>query len=162
MDYLREIAEAHYYAGTQKSQKLAEEFFDAMDKDGSGEVDKSEFEEFLREEGYEDYADLFKRLDRDGNKGLDFWEVMTFYYIIKSGRPFCFGCDKFLTAVYFACVECFERSRGPFYVCTSCYRDHNYDHSHRNSHNPRFLDNYSLLEAHRLSAVNQVLCCSCL
>jgi len=157
MDYLRSIAEAHYYAGSEESQQLAHEFFDAMDEDGSGEVDYSEFKEFLREEGYEDYADrdLFKSLDRDGDRGLDFWEVMTLYYIIKSGRPFCFHCEKFLVAVYFACVECFMNSDGPYYLCTACYKDQNYDHSHRNSPNPHFLDNYSLLESHRLGAHDQ-------
>ncbi|KAK1387292.1 hypothetical protein POM88_015470 [Heracleum sosnowskyi] len=100
---------------------------DAMDEDGNGEVDYMEFNEFMRDEGHNYYVNtnLFQRLDRDDYGSLDFWDVTTLC-VIKSGRPFCRGCDEFLTSTYFACVKCFESSRGPYCICLQCY-DTDYD-----------------------------------
>ncbi|WOH15754.1 hypothetical protein DCAR_0935298 [Daucus carota subsp. sativus] len=125
-----------------------------MDVDKNGQIDCWEFMQFLRVQGYKDYADhkLFQILDIDKSEGLDFWEVMTLYYIIKSGRPFCWSCQKFITAVYFVCVNCFEKSAAPVYLCPGCYEACKYRHSH-GPLPPQFLDNYTILEAHRVSSL---------
>lgn len=153
MEYLRSIAETDYFGESVKTQELAHEFFNTMDKDRSGEVDFSEFKQFLSKSGYEHYAnsDLFEKLDKDGNGRLCFLEARTLYYIINSGRPFCSACKEFVTAVYFACVDCFVNSTA-CYLCPSCHKNRNYIHSHGNNDHPVFLDTYTLL--HKCSALN--------
>lgn len=156
MDKIRRIARAHYNAGSERTKNLAHQFLDAMDEDGDDHVDIYEFMEFMKEEGHEgmDNPAFFDFLDRDGSGTLDFWEVMTLYYIMKSGRPFCRSCNEFLTDVYFACVECYESPEGSYCLCLHCYSGFNWAHDH--NRRPRFLDNYTLLEAKRIRDMNQV------
>ena len=157
MEELSNIAKAYFNAGSKHTQTLARDFFEAMDVDKNGQIDCWEFMQFLRVQGYKDYADhkLFQILDIDKSEGLDFWEVMTLYYIIKSGRPFCWSCQKFIKAVYFVCVNCFEKSAAPVYLCPGCYEACKYRHSH-GPLPPQFLDNYTILEAHRVSILAKV------
>ncbi|KAK1421184.1 hypothetical protein QVD17_23339 [Tagetes erecta] len=148
MEELSKIAKAYYQASTDHLQQLARDFFSAMDHDGDGSIDLREFMEFMREEGYGQMTDtsIFKQLDLDGNGTLDFFEVMTLYYIIKSGRPFCDHCKMFIMATYFTCVGCLESQNGQsFYLCLECYIRQKCDHTH--SDLSRFVDNFSLLEA---------------
>ncbi|KAF5950600.1 hypothetical protein HYC85_012593 [Camellia sinensis] len=79
-------------------------------------------------------------------------EVMSLYYIIKSGRPFCEGCDEFIPGMFFTCSECFENgTNNPFCVCPMCFENERFIHpSHKSN---LFLDNYTLLEAKRQSAM---------
>lgn len=156
MDKIRNIVLAHYDAGSSKTKELAHKFFDYMDTDNSGEVDIDEFMEFMEEEGHHRMASdrFFDVLDRDGDGALDFEEVMTLYYILKSGRPFCKYCKHFVRGVYFACLECYYSPQGPYCLCLNCYSNDDWDHHH--NRRPRFLDNYTLLEAHRINVMNQV------
>ncbi|KAL9994482.1 putative EF-hand domain-containing protein [Helianthus debilis subsp. tardiflorus] len=145
MEELSKIAMAYYQASTDHLQKLARDFFSAMDQDGNGTID---LKEFMKDEGYSQMTNpfIFNQLDLDGNGTLDFVEVMTVYYIIKSGRPFCDYCRKFIVSTYLTCVGCLEDpKRPPFYLCLDCYIMQKCDHTHNNL--SRFLDNYSLLEA---------------
>ncbi|KAI7747603.1 hypothetical protein M8C21_019119 [Ambrosia artemisiifolia] len=138
----------YYQASTDNLQKLARDFFSAMDHDGDGKIDLNEFMEFMKEEGYSQMTNpfIFNQLDLDGNGTLDFVEVMTVYYIIKSGRPFCDFCKKFIASTYLTCVACLEDPNSqPFYLCLDCYIMQKCDHTHNNL--SRFVDNYSLLEA---------------
>lgn len=123
MEELHDIATAHYEAGNRKVQELAHEFFDSMDTDGDGHVDLPEFLIFMRQEGYAHLGNphFFNELDRDGDGSLDFFEVMTVYYIIKSGRPFCSWCGNFIPGIFFSCAECYKSPRGSFNLCRVCY-----------------------------------------
>ncbi|KAL1803600.1 hypothetical protein ACET3Z_032247 [Daucus carota] len=119
---------AQYYAAPWQAQTMAHQFFNSMDRDGNGSVDYSEFKNFLVSEGFEYYAgrNLFSKLDGDRNRGLDFWEIMTLYYILKCGRPFCFRCDNFLWDAYCVYNEC---RGGPCYFCSNCYQCHLQEHT---------------------------------
>ncbi|XP_057772254.1 uncharacterized protein LOC130991855 isoform X2 [Salvia miltiorrhiza] len=155
MEELREIARAHYRAGSPQVQALAYEFYQSMDSDGDGRVDLSEFLAFMRQEGYSymQNTNFFDELDLDGNGTLDFSEVMTLYYIIKSGRPFCDCCGKFIPGIFFSCVECFKNPKTSFDLCRDCYRAARCDHNHGGR--AQFLDNHTLLQAMRDSALAQ-------
>ncbi|KAL4576721.1 hypothetical protein LXL04_012819 [Taraxacum kok-saghyz] len=148
MEELSKVAMGYYQASSDHLQKLARDFFAAMDNDGDGKIDQREFLEFMRDEGYGQMTSpsFFHQLDLDNNGTLDFVEVMTVYYIVKSGRPFCDDCKKFITSTYLTCVGCLEDPvRGSFYLCLDCYIMQKCDHTHNGL--CRFLDNYSLLEA---------------
>ncbi|EYU32602.1 hypothetical protein MIMGU_mgv1a022976mg, partial [Erythranthe guttata] len=71
-------------------------------------------------------------LDSNGNGSLDFWEVLTLYYIVKSGRPLC---GILVTGTFFSCVECFDSPTGAYSLCIYCYRSNKSDHNHVNSSN---------------------------
>ncbi|KAG8369783.1 hypothetical protein BUALT_Bualt14G0049600 [Buddleja alternifolia] len=149
MEELREIAKAHYQAGSPEVQALAHDFFKSMDTDGDERVDLPEFLSFMRQEGYTHLpsANFFNELDKDGNGTLDFYEVMALYYIIKSGRPFCDWCGDFIPGVFFSCVECFKNPGNSFNLCRKCYQSTNCNHNHNGR--VQFLDNYTLLETKR-------------
>ncbi|XP_073149935.1 uncharacterized protein [Henckelia pumila] len=144
---LRQIAKSYYLAGSQEVQRLAHEFFDSMDMDRDGGVDILEFLEFMKEEGYTRMQDpkFFRDLDVDSNGTLDFDEVMTAYYINKSGRPFCDKCKNFIPGIYFSCVQCYRNPKDSFNLCSDCYRSRKCDHKHDGR--AQFLDNFALLEA---------------
>ncbi|PWA75089.1 Serine/threonine-protein phosphatase [Artemisia annua] len=160
MKELSKIAMASFQADSDKVQKLAQDFFCAMDSDGDDKIDETEFLEFMQVQGYCDKAknlDLFKQLDQDGNRTLDFEEVLTLYYIIKSGRPFCDYCKKFIPSTYFTCVGCLEDdpNKRPSYVCLDCFTEQKCA-PHNHNHLSRFVDNYSLLEAMKKSALREL------
>ncbi|XP_071734662.1 uncharacterized protein [Rutidosis leptorrhynchoides] len=157
MEELSTIAMGYYQASTDDIQKLARDFFSAMDNDGDGKIDQKEFIEFMRDEGYGQMCNpsFFNQLDHDKNGTLDFVEVMTLYYIVKSRRPFCDCCKKFITSTYFTCVGCLEDPiGGSFYLCLNCYVEQRCDHTH--NYLSRFIDNYSLLEAMNKSKLSEV------
>ncbi|XP_076885880.1 uncharacterized protein LOC143535542 [Bidens hawaiensis] len=148
MEEISKIAMAYYQASTDHLQQLARDFFSTMDHDGDGKIDLREFLEFLKEQGCGQRTNtfMFNQLDLDGNGTLDFFEVMMLYYIIKSGRPFCDYCKKFITSTYLTCVGCLEDPNDrSFHLCLDCYSRQVCDHTHDDM--SRFLDNYSLLEA---------------
>lgn len=155
MEELHDIATAHYEAGNRKVQELAHEFFDSMDTDGDGHVDLPEFLIFMRQEGYAHLGNphFFNELDRDGDGSLDFFEVMTVYYIIKSGRPFCSWCGNFIPGIFFSCAECYKSPRGSFNLCRVCYGSKKCSHNHNGR--AQFLDNFTLLETKASSSVPQ-------
>ncbi|GKC17150.1 serine/threonine-protein phosphatase [Tanacetum coccineum] len=81
--------------------------------DGDGKIDQKEFLEFMWDEGCLQMKNpsFFKQLDLDGNGTLDFVDVMTLYYIVKSGRPFC---DNYCLLEYNVPVfACFSQLRSP-------------------------------------------------
>ncbi|XP_058203131.1 uncharacterized protein LOC131317616 isoform X1 [Rhododendron vialii] len=104
----------------------------------------------MRQEGHTKMRNrhFFKELNKDGSGNLEFMEVMSLYYVIKSGRPFCSGCVKFIPGMYFACKKCFENGHNSFCVCPECYDDELFLHEH-----VQFLDNYALLEARRMQGI---------
>ena len=94
-------------------------------------------------------AIFFRSLDRNGDGFLDFFEVLTFYYILKSMGVWCYFCGICLMGLYLTCVACFDnaRPRGNTYydLCSTCYEAlrHQQQHPHHNY----FLDSYVLLRA---------------
>ena len=98
MEEIREAALAIYENGSAEQKKLARDFFSCLDVDGDGTVDSQEFVIVLTDEGYGllNNSSFFQALDHDDNGTPDFYEVLTLYNIIKSGRPFCDGCGIFL------------------------------------------------------------------
>ncbi|KAK1387439.1 hypothetical protein POM88_015617 [Heracleum sosnowskyi] len=155
MERLHSIAATYHLALSTEDQKKVLGFISSMDKDGSGFIDIFEFKQYLKEHGYNDYAgsDIFKKLDMVGDNRLGHSEMLNLFYIILSGRPFCMGCEDFIMAEYFVCVECFQKSSAPVYLCLTCYKNRNYKHSHGINENPLFLDTYAMLECKRLSAL---------
>lgn len=156
MEELSKLAMAYYLASPDHLKKLADDFFKAMDHDGDNKIDLQEFLEFMRDEGYAQMTNpsFFRQLDLDKNGTLEFYEVMTVYYIVKSGRPFCDHCKKFITSTYLTCVGCLEGPiGGSFYLCPDCYMDQKHNHAHGGL--CQFLDNYSLLEAMTKSKLNE-------
>ncbi|KAL7251375.1 hypothetical protein ACSBR1_013253 [Camellia fascicularis] len=135
-----------------KLPKLAQEFFNALDKDGDGKVQIHEFLGFTREQGLTKMSNrhLFDTLDKDGNGSLDFLEVMCLFYIVKSGRPFCGGCGCFIPDIFFTCTKCFHNEEGSFCLCTTCFHKNCFQHKHGQNY---FLDNFAMLEMQRLQAV---------
>lgn len=97
--YIRQFVEDNYKAASRNVQNKAYQFFCAMDTDRNGTVDYSEFRRFFHSEGFRHHEErkrnLFMKLDKNGDHGLNFMEVMTFYYILKSGIPyyFCKNCN---------------------------------------------------------------------
>ncbi|KAH6833084.1 hypothetical protein C2S53_005722, partial [Perilla frutescens var. hirtella] len=154
MEELRNIAELHYEAASPRVRHLASNFFNSMDEDGDGKVDVWEFLSFVWRKGYAHLGneELFKELDVAGNGALGFDEVMTLYYIMKSGRPICDGCRKFIHGVFFSCVQCFRSARNSFNLCCRCYK-HSHGCGHTHPGGTDFLDNYTLLQTIRESSL---------
>lgn len=146
MDRLRAIADAHYRAAPPHIKTLAYDFFRALDADEDGRVSLHEFLGFMNQQGHTRLANphLFKELDRNGDGALDFWEVLTLFYIIKSGRPICECCGILVPGTYFSCVECFESCDASYSLCIYCYRSNKTSHNHNGRQ--QFLDTFTLLQ----------------
>lgn len=148
MDELHKTAEAYYNVSTENIKKRANEFFREMDQNDDGQVSLQEYLAFMKNQRYTNMNNpyFFKKLSKQGNDEtyLTFLEVMTLFYIIESGRPFCDGCGDFISGMFFTCVECFESKRSTFNVCVDCFICGNYVHNHKD-----FMDNFLLLESKR-------------
>lgn len=101
---------------------------------------------FMKHEGHTLLANphFFKEVDRDGSGALEFWEILTLFYIIKSGRPLCECCGVLIPGTYFSCVECFESCDASYSLCIYCYRSNKSNHNHDGRQ--QFLDTFTLLE----------------
>ncbi|XP_042059991.1 serine-rich adhesin for platelets-like isoform X2 [Salvia splendens] len=151
VEEVRDIAKSYYDSATPQVKEQAELFFNSMDLDGNREINLVEFLSFMRQQGY--YKKMqnnsfFEMLDISGRGTLAFMDVITLYYIIKSGRPFCHSCHRFIPGTFFSCVECFNQLGDSFTVCTSCHLNTNnkYHHKH-DGRSALFLDNFTLLQA---------------
>lgn len=148
MDELHEVATAYYNNGSMEQQNLVWQFFRAMDVDGNGRVSLQEYTEFLRRTAGLAWVhpDMFRELDRNGDGQLDFWEVLTLYYVARTRTISCRSCLRPLNGLYFTCVTCFDSpcGGGTFDLCVKCYMRRTYCHPHC-----MFLDSYVLLRAKR-------------
>ncbi|XP_047951264.1 uncharacterized protein LOC125196697 [Salvia hispanica] len=145
VEEVREIAKYYYESATPKVKEQAKHFFRSMDLDRNGRINLEEFLSFMRQEGYKQMRSnsFFNMLDTSGRGTLAFMDVITLYYIIKSGRPFCDSCSHFIPGTFFSCVECFNQLGDSFIVCRPCHKSKSYDHNHH----ALFLDNFTLLQA---------------
>ncbi|XP_048430560.1 uncharacterized protein LOC103942366 [Pyrus x bretschneideri] len=158
MEDLRRTAFAYYKYAPTDVQRLVDETFYEMDLDKNDRVSWQEFTKYMEMHG--DCKHLcnslfFDELKKEGHEELDFMDVMSLFYIVYSGKPFCNGqCRKFIKGVYFACVKCFDDdatdATNTFNVCPACYVDGKYVHGH-----DKFLDNFLLLQRNRMTALNQ-------
>ncbi|KAM1484222.1 hypothetical protein TB2_035439 [Malus domestica] len=122
MEELHRAALAYYNNGDRNLQLLASNFFQSMDQNGDGIVNLAEFVTFLQQNGYGWIGrNFFYDLDRNLVGGLDFHEVLTFYYIIKTRNLWCRRCGVWLTGLYFTCVECFDGAPDNYDLCSGCY-----------------------------------------
>ncbi|XP_021824751.1 uncharacterized protein LOC110765819 [Prunus avium] len=151
MEELHAAALAYYSNGSPELQRLAWSFFQSMDTNNDGRISSSEFYEFLHQSGYSwiiNDPSFFMKLDRNRDGGLDFYEVLTFYYIVKTRNIFCQGCRVYLCGLYFTCVACFDvgadHHQGTYDLCAACYSIRNFYH-----HHTYFLDNHVLLRSKR-------------
>ncbi|KAF7150015.1 hypothetical protein RHSIM_Rhsim02G0047400 [Rhododendron simsii] len=150
MEDLVQTARLYYNKSSPGIKEAAHKFFNSLDNDNDGKVSLHEFLGFMQQEGHTKMSNrhFFEELDKDGSGTLEFMEVMALYYVIKSGRPFCSGCDEFILGMYFTCSKCFENGDNSFCVCPKCFDDDHFVHEH-----DQFLDNYALLEAKRLEGI---------
>lgn len=77
------------------------------------QVSNDEFTEFLRQSRYNNRVDpyIFSSLDSNNYNGfLDFIEVFTLFYIIRSRHVMCAKCAKCLMWLYFTCDTCFDNT----------------------------------------------------
>ncbi|OMO95259.1 Calcium-binding EF-hand [Corchorus capsularis] len=151
MEEVRETAITYYEHLSQSQKDEATKFFESLDSDGDGKINEEEFIAWGNKRGFKSITwseRLFKELNKDENGSLDFDEVLTLFYLNKSGRiVFCDGngCEAFLKGNYFTCVKCFSArmsAQGTCDLCCSCYRNNNFNH--RDDHTT-FVDNYALL-----------------
>lgn len=156
MEELRAAALAYYSHGTQQTKDLAWSFFQSMDTNHDGRISCSEFNDFLQQSGYNwiiKDPNFFSKLDQNRNGSLDFEEVLTFLYIIKTRYIWCKGCNVYLCGLYFTCVSCFDGAaadRSTYDLCAACYGNRNFLHQYYYPHHTYFLDNHVLLRSKRL------------
>ncbi|KAC0722799.1 hypothetical protein FH972_027116 [Carpinus fangiana] len=114
-----------------------------MDTNRDGLVSLNEFVDFFRLCGYR-WSDpnFFHCLDRNRDGCLDFNEVLTLYYIVKTRGVCCDQCRTCLMGLYFTCVECFDTANDTYDLCATCYSARSFHH-----HHATFLDNYVLLRS---------------
>lgn len=151
MEDLVTTARLYYSKSSADIKRAAYDFFLSLDENNDGKVCLHGFLGFMRDNGHVKMgsSQFFKELDKDNNGTLEFMEVMALYYIIKSGRPFCGGCDEFIPGMYFTCSICFNNGNDLFCVCPNCFQGEHYRHEH-----VQFLDNYALLETKRMHGSN--------
>ncbi|KAH6771527.1 hypothetical protein C2S52_016330 [Perilla frutescens var. hirtella] len=145
MEELRKIAIMIYKSASADVKASASDFFRRMDKDGDERVDIGEFLSSMSQQGQGQLQTrrMFQELDRDGDGALDFTEVVTLYYMIKSCRPTCNWCKEFIPGIFFSCVFCFKDGTS-YDLCRSCYLADDANHSHNGA--TQFLDNFAFLQ----------------
>ncbi|GMN53304.1 hypothetical protein TIFTF001_022460, partial [Ficus carica] len=143
MEDLRRAAVAYYNNSSPEIQDMAWNFFKSMDTDGNDHISMAEFSQFLHGNGYH-WVDhnWFRHLDANHDGHLDFSEVLTFYYVLKTRGVSCAKCSIQLLGLYFTCVDCFDAGHA-FDLCSNCYSNCDFQH-HQNA---LFLDSYVLLRS---------------
>ena len=145
MEELREITEAYWAGASVEIKTEARNFFNAMDSNFDNKVSLDEFLEFMRKERYQHLrsSDLFKKVCRGNSANLEFLDVMTLYYIIRSGRPFCNCCENLSRISTFVAPNA---STAPRRIVAFASNVTRIRHSHPHH---QFLDNFTLLEVKR-------------
>ncbi|KAB1219363.1 hypothetical protein CJ030_MR3G001154 [Morella rubra] len=143
MEEIHMAAIAYYHNASCELQELAWSFFRSMDLNGDRQISFGELALFFRHWDYYSIRNLFISLDQNRDGVLDFWEVLTLYYIMKT-RVHCIQCRGCLMGQYFTCVECFDSGGDTYDLCVRCYSGRSYQHHHHS-----FLDSYLLLRSMR-------------
>ncbi|KAI8566555.1 hypothetical protein RHMOL_Rhmol02G0049800 [Rhododendron molle] len=155
MEEMRGSAMAYFANFSDDQRQLYESFASLMGRDGDGKVSYREYSEFIRKQGYYDVPpNLFMLLDKNNRGYLDFEECVTLFYMITCNRfLFCGGhkCNSHLLGLHFQCVQCYKVGKKTYNLCSTCYRDTNFNHEHSD-----FLDNYDLLQNKPREARNRM------
>ncbi|KAM4127475.1 hypothetical protein ACJW30_02G093100 [Castanea mollissima] len=138
MEEFHMAAHAYYNNSNTDLQNKAWDFFNSMDSNGNGRVS---YYEFIQPQ-------LLPYLDRNHDGLLDFWEVLTLYYIMKTRSVRCQCCTTCQIGLYFTCVTCFHSASHTFDICIGCYSTQKYRQHHDHGF---FLDSYVLLRSKRAS-----------
>jgi hypothetical protein len=154
MEELHMAAVAYYHNSAPHLQQLVANFFCSMDTNQDGGVSFDEFLNFIQQCGYNNWIDpnyFFRSLNRNRVGRLDFSEVLTLYYIMKTRSVQCRYCGTWLVGLYFTCVQCFDTANSTTYdLCAPCYGNpQRFHHHHHAGTNNTFLDNYVLLRSKR-------------
>ncbi|XP_030478668.1 uncharacterized protein LOC115695736 [Cannabis sativa] len=155
MEDLRQTALAYYMGATDDIRHVVDEFFEEMDPNDNGYVKFKEFSAYMETMGCCNMSseEFYEELKQSGNDGLFADDIITLFYIIHSGRPFCGGkCKKFVKGLYFTCLKCFDDETSgstSFSVCSQCYADRHFEHLHQ-----EFLDPIVLLNLKRMEALS--------
>lgn len=144
MEDLHIAAQAYYNNAPTEVQQLAQNFFRIMDVNGDGRVSYVEFVEFFTQCGYVVEPSYFGKLDQNGDGSLEFREVLTLYYIMRTRDASCDSCGVNLPQLYFTCVQCFDSVGDTYDLCATCYSARRFHHPHGS-----FLDSYVLLRSRR-------------
>ncbi|XP_054795715.1 uncharacterized protein LOC129301168 [Prosopis cineraria] len=118
--------------------------FEAMDRDGDGNVSLQEFKALSDQHTLR----FFTLLDQNKDGFLQFDELLTLSYIEASGRPFCAACKDFIPGLFFTCTHCRltihnkndDDAPTSYDLCITCYHARKFQHPHDD-----FDDNYTLL-----------------
>ena len=136
-----------------EEQKKIKKFVDSVGRDFQNFMKNKEYQRILGKKlelNCRDAKRFFKLLAKDPENGLDNSDVETFYYIVRSGRPFCGGnCGRFITRTFFTCLESLEEDHTKrFYLCWKCFKKGNFEKKDKfENKDPLILDNYALLHA---------------
>ncbi|XP_047974678.1 uncharacterized protein LOC125216929 [Salvia hispanica] len=141
MDEVRKVAKAYYNGAEAAEKKLARQFFQSLDTNADGKVSRREYEKAVGNSSSFTDNDFFLKLDADGNKTLDFEEVLALYYLEKVSIPRCRACESLLLDSYFSCLPC--QADVSYYLCCDCYGRGNFKHHHP-SH--KFIDTRAMLK----------------
>lgn len=139
MNEIREVANAYYHGRGEEEKELARKFFKSLDVDNNNVVCLQEFKEYVNPSLMSD--EVFRLLDKNGDKTLNFNEVLALYYMDKVSIPKCMACQKILLASYFSCLRCLGKTS--YNVCCNCYSGGKYVHLHSSS---EFADTRALLK----------------
>ncbi|KAF9661084.1 hypothetical protein SADUNF_Sadunf19G0031000 [Salix dunnii] len=155
MEEIRRVAEAYYKHLPEKDKKVLKNKFNAMDKNGDKQISRREYMEYFKKgkaKGFNQKR-IFRALDKDKNRSLNFEEAKVLFYIMESGRAIiCMSCKKFMAGAYFSCSQCFfsdGAKKSTFDICCDCYGGKKFTH-HGDA---IFCDNYTLLCQSRSSAL---------
>lgn len=141
MEDLRQTALGYHIAAPDEIRQVVRHFYEEMDPNYNGHVKFKEFSKYMEAMGCANMAsdEFFEELKQPGNDVLYYEDVVTLFYIIHSGRPFCGGsCKKFAKGIYFTCMKCFfdETIDSPFSVCAQCFAAETYEHCHNDFLDP--------------------------
>lgn len=151
MEDLRHTAYA-YLKATKHDEAKVVDFFNEMDENRDDRISLREFKTYMTKissdhgSKYGSDEEFFRKLTRGGRDYWEYCDVVTFLYIVNSGRPFCNECRNFIDGSFFTCVQCFDRHGDYNYnFCPSCYcivsgKKLGHGHCHK-----EFMDPVSLL-----------------
>lgn len=139
MNDIRDVAKAYYDGRRGEEKELVLKFFKSLDADNDGVVCLQEFESYV--DPSLSSEEVFRLLDKNGDKTLDFDEVLALYYMDKVSIPRCRACNEMLLASYFSCLRCLGKAS--YNVCCNCYGGEKYKHHHSSG---EFADTRALLK----------------
>ncbi|KAK7859115.1 hypothetical protein CFP56_008746 [Quercus suber] len=160
MEELHMAAHAYYNNSNTDLKNKALDFFNSMDSMEMVESATTSSSSFSCNTATIGQTPTFTIIWTAITNGLlDFWEVLTLYYIMKTRSVRCQCCTACQIGLYFTCVTCFHSASHTFDICIGCYSTQKYRQQHDRGF---FLDSYVLLRSKKgpppgLPDLNQAL-----